>query len=273
MRFLNCLSLLCAKTLSYSVRVQCMYLHNTMLKHSINSLNLLKLQHLCREHYGRIHFSIGLCAKSFRETENEYAHEVLQTIPAYAKSTVKQPVAFGVSDYSEGNKELSEFAKNAENCLVFVYGTLKVDEPNYDQMIDPSLGRATYVSKGRTLQKWPLVIASRFNIPFLLYREGVGKNIVGEIFLVDQKMLSHMDAFECHPTYYTRIEVEVEVLEKENDSKFNLPTIVKPWVYFLMRFRPDLLTLNYLEDYHSRGSHGLEYISSEDTTDPEDIYK
>nr|XP_015903341.1 FAST kinase domain-containing protein 5, mitochondrial [Parasteatoda tepidariorum] len=117
MRFLNCLSLLCAKTLSYSVRVQCMYLHNTMLKHSINSLNLLKLQHLCREHYGRIHFSIGLCAKSFRETENEYAHEVLQTIPAYAKSTVKQPVAFGVSDYSEGNKELSEFAKVTMHCM------------------------------------------------------------------------------------------------------------------------------------------------------------
>ena len=70
---------------------------------------------------------------------------------------------------------------------VFVYGTLKQDEPNHymlqnggpdledfksskNQTFQP----AKFICKAETLQKYPLVIASKFNIPYLLDKPGHG---------------------------------------------------------------------------------------------------
>lgn len=58
--------------------------------------------------------------------------------------------------------------------LIFTYGTLKKGEPNHDLITD-SDGHATFVGMAKTVQKWPLIIASRYNIPYLLYNKGVGK--------------------------------------------------------------------------------------------------
>lgn len=60
------------------------------------------------------------------------------------------------------------------NHLVFVYGTLKKGEPNHDVLEKVTEGTATFIDKAKTVKKWPLVIASRYNIPYLLYSEGRG---------------------------------------------------------------------------------------------------
>lgn len=58
--------------------------------------------------------------------------------------------------------------------LIFVYGTLKKGEPNYDLIEKRTEGIATFIGKAKTVKKWPLVIASRYNIPYLLHCEGKG---------------------------------------------------------------------------------------------------
>ena len=54
---------------------------------------------------------------------------------------------------------------------IFVYGTLKTGQPNYDKLVDRN---AIFVDKGVTVEKWPLVIASDANIPFLLFKKDCG---------------------------------------------------------------------------------------------------
>ncbi|ELT98237.1 hypothetical protein CAPTEDRAFT_218803 [Capitella teleta] len=57
---------------------------------------------------------------------------------------------------------------------VFVYGTLKKGQPNHYLMNDPSRGVARFISEGLTVQRFPLVIASRNHIPCVLNEEGSG---------------------------------------------------------------------------------------------------
>lgn len=86
--------------------------------------------------------------------------------------------------------------------LVFVYGTLKRNEPNH-HVIDPAkhsceqtTGVSKFIGPARTENLFPLVIGTRFNIPFLLDRPGVGKSVLGEIYEVDEKVLKKLDALE-----------------------------------------------------------------------------
>ena len=67
-------------------------------------------------------------------------------------------------------------ASSAKN-YVFVYGSLKTGQPQDYQMTEPGHGTGTLVGKAVTVSRWPLVIASRFNIPFLLRHEGYGQVI------------------------------------------------------------------------------------------------
>lgn len=57
------------------------------------------------------------------------------------------------------------------NHLVFVYGTLKKGEHNH-YLIEE--GTATFLGTAKTVKKWPLIIASRYNIPYILHSEGKG---------------------------------------------------------------------------------------------------
>lgn len=58
---------------------------------------------------------------------------------------------------------------------VFVYGTLKKGEPNHHWLESKENGYAKFLSVGETVRKYPLVIASRYNIPFLLKSPGNGQ--------------------------------------------------------------------------------------------------
>ncbi len=56
--------------------------------------------------------------------------------------------------------------------LVFSYGTLKRGEPNHEELL---IRRAEFIAEATTVDKWPLIIASNLNMPFLLNKKGVGK--------------------------------------------------------------------------------------------------
>ncbi|KAH8023488.1 hypothetical protein HPB51_014737 [Rhipicephalus microplus] len=143
---------------------------------------------------------------------------------------------------------------------VFVYGTLKTGEPNNHVMKDPENGKATLIGNAVTVKKWPLVIASSYNIPYLLRCEGKGHSISGELYSVDDKMLSMLDDFESHPKYYLRTEEDIELTSKSNDEKTKKR--LRAWIYFLKDYREELLQRPYIANYSSKGDHGLEYVPS-----------
>lgn len=59
--------------------------------------------------------------------------------------------------------------------LVFSYGTLKSGEPNFAVMNNPKTGKSTFVGVGETVNRYPLVVASQYAVPFLLLVEGKGE--------------------------------------------------------------------------------------------------
>ncbi|XP_022817281.1 putative gamma-glutamylcyclotransferase CG2811 isoform X2 [Spodoptera litura] len=150
---------------------------------------------------------------------------------------------------------------------VFVYGTLKRNEPNHCLLQDSNNGIGCFVAEGYTKTKYPLIIATKYNIPFILHCPGKGHFVQGEIYDVDDKMLSKLDILEDHPNYYIR-EIDDIVIK---DTLSQCPQEEKCWVYFLKNFKPELLKRPYMDNYSSNGSHGLQYMESKPTKDL--IYK
>lgn len=70
----------------------------------------------------------------------------------------------------------------ADETLVFVYGTLKKNEPNHHYMAS-----AKFVCEATSVEKFPLVIASKYNIPFTICKPGVGN--VGKFFFFNVNVL------------------------------------------------------------------------------------
>uniref|UniRef100_A0A0R3RRB8 Gamma-glutamylcyclotransferase family protein n=1 Tax=Elaeophora elaphi TaxID=1147741 RepID=A0A0R3RRB8_9BILA len=145
-------------------------------------------------------------------------------------------------------------AKIARGVLLFIYGTLKRGEPNAPIMADVVTGMQRFVGTGKTVNAFPLIIASEYNIPFCLDKPGIGNRITGELYEVDEQKLKVLDEFEGHPTFYRRQSKEVEM---DHNG-----TIVTAWIYMLPKWTPSLLqsSTNYLETYNSKGSHNRPYI-------------
>lgn len=59
---------------------------------------------------------------------------------------------------------------------VFVYGTLKKGEPNHSWFSKEKSGNFRFIGEAKTVEKYPLIIATEFNIPFLLHSPGTYKN-------------------------------------------------------------------------------------------------
>lgn len=144
---------------------------------------------------------------------------------------------------------------------IFVYGTLKKGQPNHYRMFDNSNGKAEFLATACTTQKYPLVIATQHNIPFLLNIPGNGHRIQGEIYKVDERMLSFLDAFEGVPTMYQRTPIMVEVMEVVKDLKAGSTMEVD--VYSTRSYKPDWPTLPSYESYDTCGAHGLKYVNRE----------
>ena len=62
-----------------------------------------------------------------------------------------------------------------EERPIFVYGTLKKGEPNNFLLKDKTRGFAKFLGKAKLTDKYPLVVATSANLPFLLPKQGVGK--------------------------------------------------------------------------------------------------
>ncbi|XP_070786897.1 gamma-glutamylaminecyclotransferase B-like [Enoplosus armatus] len=150
---------------------------------------------------------------------------------------------------------------------VFVYGTLKKGQPNYYRMFDSANGKAEFLASARTTQKYPLVIANKYNIPFLLNIPGQGHRVQGEIYKVDDQMLQFLDAFEGVPTMYQRTLVKLEVKEwvgqTEGEERPVPGSITEAFVYSTTAYEPDWPSLHNYESYDSHGDHGLEYTARE----------
>ncbi|XP_026836062.1 putative gamma-glutamylcyclotransferase CG2811 isoform X2 [Drosophila erecta] len=101
---------------------------------------------------------------------------------------------------------------------VFVYGTLKRGEPNHHWLTKKENGQARFLGRGKTDTKFPLVVGTRYNIPFLLARPGEGNHIEGEVYEVDQTMLSKLDILEDYPDYYDREQQTILMEQNEEDA-------------------------------------------------------
>ncbi|XP_073698491.1 gamma-glutamylaminecyclotransferase B-like [Garra rufa] len=146
-------------------------------------------------------------------------------------------------------------------ALVFMYGTLKKDQPNYIRMQDPANGQAEFLARARTVEKYPLVIGTEWNIPFLLNKPGMGQRVHGEIYRVDQKMLEFLDKFEGCPEWYKRIKVKLEVQDRAGEGENTLKpgSITEIDVYVKTSYEPEWLQKPTYESYDTNGDHGLKY--------------
>uniref|UniRef100_A0A914CGB2 Gamma-glutamylcyclotransferase family protein n=1 Tax=Acrobeloides nanus TaxID=290746 RepID=A0A914CGB2_9BILA len=121
-------------------------------------------------------------------------------------------------------------------------------------MTDPKTGSYEFVSAGKTIEKFPLIIASKFNIPFLLNDAGKGHRISGEIYSVDEQKLAALDELESHPTFYRREEHPIEMTNGD---------VLKVWIYLLPTWREELVQTasEPMPNYSSTGPHGRVYVS------------
>lgn len=150
---------------------------------------------------------------------------------------------------------------------VFVYGSLKRAQPNYPYMIDSKNGKAEFLATASTVQKYPLVIATKYNLPFLLNLPGQGKKVHGEVYEVDEKMLKYLDWFEKVPTMYQRTVVELEINElgdMVDKEKLSPGSITEAFVYSTTTYQPEWPSLPTYESYDSNGDHGLKFVLRED---------
>lgn len=67
------------------------------------------------------------------------------------------------------------------NHKVFVYGTLKKNEPNHHWLTNKENGESIFHAYGATVTKYPLIIATKYNIPFLLKDPGNGHFVKGKM--------------------------------------------------------------------------------------------
>lgn len=151
---------------------------------------------------------------------------------------------------------------------VFVYGTLKKGQPNYFRMTDKRNGHAEYCCSAHTVEKFPLVIAGKYNIPFLLNIPGAGRQVQGEVYCVDSQMLQFLDEFEGCPHMYQRTSVELEVKQwagegTSSGQAADAPRRMKAFVYSTTTYQPEWRNLPVYESYDAYGGHGLLYVDRE----------
>ncbi|XP_029024327.1 gamma-glutamylaminecyclotransferase B-like isoform X2 [Betta splendens] len=151
---------------------------------------------------------------------------------------------------------------------VFVYGTLKKGQPNYFRMFNGTSGTAEFLGSALTIEKFPLVIAGKYNVPFLLNIPGQGHRVHGEIYKVDDEMLKFLDAFESVPTMYQRTVVQLEVKEWvrniEGEEVLSPGSITEAFLYSTTTYQPDWPSLPSFDSYDTHGDHGLKYVDRKD---------
>jgi len=86
---------------------------------------------------------------------------------------------------------------------IFVYGTLKQGFHNHYLLED-----AEFICEATTKEKYPMV-KTKGHFPYLLNKKGVGHNIQGEVYRINDTTLMMLDILEGYPEHYTREFMEV----------------------------------------------------------------
>ncbi|KAL7737588.1 hypothetical protein ACLKA6_007702 [Drosophila palustris] len=144
---------------------------------------------------------------------------------------------------------------------VFVYGTLKRGEPNHFWLTKKENGVSQFLAKGKTVTKFPLVIGTRYNIPFLLNKPDVGHHIEGEIYEVDDAMFAKLDELEEYPRYYDR---EPQAILTEQNETFEC------WLYLIRKYPESMLSKPLLSSYHNTSEQA--YSENYADSRPEDLF-
>ncbi|XP_071942372.1 putative gamma-glutamylcyclotransferase CG2811 [Antedon mediterranea] len=133
--------------------------------------------------------------------------------------------------------------------LSFVYGTLKRGQPNHHLLQNPSNGKGKYLGTAKTYEKWPLVVGSRHNIPYILDCPGKGHNVMGEVFEIDNTMLAALDRLEGHPIYYQRTDIKVTLVQDADGNPLQNQTPITCMFYVLRNFKDHMMELPFIEEY------------------------
>lgn len=96
--------------------------------------------------------------------------------------------------------------------LVFVYGSLKEDFPNWHVNAGVRLP-GTFMTRERL----PMYLLGQGHVPCIVLSPGVGHNVCGEVYRVSDKGLASMDRLERlgEANGYQRVGIEVESVDTE----------------------------------------------------------
>ncbi|XP_063697644.1 troponin C-akin-1 protein-like [Culicoides brevitarsis] len=130
--------------------------------------------------------------------------------------------------------------------FVFLYGTLKTAEQNHYLLLQKGNGVAKFIEKAVTREKFPLVVATQYNIPFMLNKPGTGDFVTGEIFQVDERMLQALDRLEDVGNLYDR---ELMTFETNVGCLNGTQSTKEAFVYVLNRYPKALLSLPTIPEY------------------------
>ncbi len=86
---------------------------------------------------------------------------------------------------------------------IFVYGTLKQGFHNHYLLED-----AEFICEATTKEKYPMVNTEEY-FPYLLNKKGIGHNIQGEVYRIDDAILAVLDVLEGYPEHYIREHIKV----------------------------------------------------------------
>lgn len=81
---------------------------------------------------------------------------------------------------------------------VFIYGSLKRDYHNHYL-----LENSEFIGEVSTKSRYPMVNVEEY-FPYLINKSGVGHNVKGELYKVDEYTLAQLDILEGYPDFYTR---------------------------------------------------------------------
>ena len=127
---------------------------------------------------------------------------------------------------------------------IFVYGTLKTGQPNHHWLQNENNGiQRKLDGLFFTKSKFPMVLDTPWNIPFLIDHENFGKSIYGEVYEVDDLMLSKLDILEGYPKWYDRKTIQVEQSGSVSEAQVYLLNNVDH-DKFLKRYKGRHLLLN-----------------------------
>ena len=86
---------------------------------------------------------------------------------------------------------------------IFVYGTLKQGFHNHYLLEDTK-----FICEAATKDKYPMVNTEEY-FPYLFNQKGMGHNIRGEVYRIDDVTLAMLDVLEGYPDHYTRETIKV----------------------------------------------------------------